>query len=154
MRGKVTKLLEKALEENPSLFLIDLSISEGNKIRVILDGDAGVTVENCMAISRAIEHNLDREEEDFSLEVMSAGVSEPLKITRQYKKNIGRNLKIKTNENIVIEGQLTSVDDESIIVNWKTREPKPIGKGKVTVQKEASLLYTEIVEAKVMIKFN
>ena len=87
MRGKVTKLLEKALEENPSLFLIDLSISEGNKIRVILDGDAGVTVENCMAISRAIEHNLDREEEDFSLEVMSAGVSEPLKITRQYKKS-------------------------------------------------------------------
>jgi ribosome maturation factor RimP len=154
MRGKVTKLLGKALEENPSLFLIDLSISEGNKIRVILDGDTGVTVENCMAISRAIEHNLDREEEDFSLEVMSAGVSEPLKITRQYKKNIGRNLKIKTNENIEIEGQLTSVDDKSITVIWKTREPKPIGKGKVTVQKEASLLYTEIVEAKVMIKFN
>ena len=154
MRGKVTKLLEKALEENPSLFLIELSISEGNNIRVIFDGDTGVTVENCMAISRAIEHNLDREEEDFSLEVMSAGVSEPLKITRQYKKNIGRNLKIKTNENIEIEGQLTSVDDKSITVNWKTREPKPIGKGKVTVQKEASLLYTEIVEAKVMIKFN
>ena len=154
MRGKVTKLLEKALDENPSLFLIDFSITENNKIRVILDGDSGVTVENCMAISRAIEHNLDREEEDFSLEVMSAGVSEPLKITRQYKKNIGRNIKVKTLEGSVLEGNLTDVNDETFIIKWKTREPKPVGKGKITVQKEAQLHYDEISEAKVMIKFN
>ena len=78
MREKVAELLENALEENKSLFLIDLNISEDNQIRVILDGDKGVTVEDCIAVSRAIEHNLDREEYDFSLEVMSAGVSEPL----------------------------------------------------------------------------
>lgn len=86
MREKVAKLLEDALEENKSLFLIDLNISEDNQIRVILDGDKGVTVEDCMAISRAIEHNIDREEYDFSLEVMSSGVSEPLTLPRQYRK--------------------------------------------------------------------
>ncbi|SDE54964.1 ribosome maturation factor RimP [Ulvibacter litoralis] len=154
MRGKVTQLLEAALEENESLFLIDLSISESNKITVILDGDSGVKVEDCIAISRAIENNLDREEEDFSLEVMSSGISEGLKIPRQYKKNLGRSLKVKTLEGRTIEGELTHVTDTEVTLTWKAREPKPVGKGKVTVQKEAVLPYKEIVEAKVMVKFN
>ena len=96
MQEKVEKLLNDALAEKPSLFLIDLSITGANQIRVILDGDEGVSVQDCIDISRAIEHNLDREEEDFSLEVHSAGVSEPLTMVRQYKKNIGRFLQLKT----------------------------------------------------------
>lgn len=153
MREKVAQLLKSALEENKSLFLIDLNISEENQIRVILDGDKGVTVEDCMAISRAIEHNLDREEYDFSLEVMSSGVSEPLTLPRQYKKNIGRNLKVKTKNEEKIEGELISANEENCTLTWSAREPKPIGKGKVTVQKEAILPYKDIVEAKVMITF-
>jgi len=153
MREKVAKLLENALEENKSLFLIDLNISEDNQIRVILDGDKGVTVEDCIAVSRAIEHNLDREEYDFSLEVMSAGVSEPLTLPRQYKKNIGRTLKIKTKNDEKIEGELTAANDDSFTLKWSAREPKPVGKGKVTVQKEATLPYKDIMEAKVMITF-
>ena len=94
MQGKVAQLLNEVLEENKSLFLIDLSISQDNKIKVILDGDSGVTVEDCIAVSRAVEHNLDREEVDFSLEVMSAGVSEGLKIPRQFHKNIGRSQRL------------------------------------------------------------
>jgi ribosome maturation factor RimP len=154
MRGKVAGLLEEVLQENKSLFLIDLSVSENNKITVILDGDNGVTVEDCMLVSRAIEHNLDREEEDFSLEVMSSGVSEPLKIPRQYKKNLGRGLKVKTKEGVTLEGEITRVNEEAVTLQWKAREPKPVGKGKITVQKEAVIPYNEIVEAKVMIKFN
>ncbi len=153
MREKVANLLESALEENKSLFLIDLNISEDNHIRVILDGDKGVTVEDCMAISRAIEHNLDREEYDFSLEVMSAGVSEPLTLPRQFKKNIGRNLKVKTKNDEKIEGELISATEDSCTITWSAREPKPVGKGKVTVQKEVTLPYKDIVEAKVMITF-
>ncbi|MCH9660419.1 MAG: ribosome assembly cofactor RimP [Bacteroidetes bacterium] len=152
MRKKVTPLLEKGLEENPSLFLIDLDISSSNHIRVIIDGDEGVKVEDCMAISRAIEHNLDREEEDFSLEVLSAGVSEPLKLVRQYQKNLGRTLKVKT-EDETLEGKLAEVNDEGLTLQWKAREPKPVGKGKVTVQKEAIVPYQNIVEAKVMVTF-
>jgi len=154
MRAKVTELLNEALEANESLFLIDLLISEGNRIRVILDGDNGVTVEDCIKVSRAIEHNLDREEEDFSLEVMSSGVSESLTMPRQYAKNIGRSLKVKVKEGADIEGEIINVDDDAVTLKWKTREPKPIGKGKVTVQKEAIIPYTDIVEAKVMVKFN
>ena len=153
MRGKVTELLQNVLDENPSLFLIDLSINENNHIRVIIDGDEGVKVEDCMAVSRGIEHNLDREEEDFSLEVLSAGVSEPLTQGRQYKKNLGRSLRIKTKTE-TIEGKLTDVDEENVTLEWKAREPKPIGKGKVTVEKKAVVPYQNIVEAKVMVTFN
>jgi len=153
MRGKVTELLQNVLDENPSLFLIDLSINESNHIRVIIDGDEGVKVEHCMAVSRGIEHNLDREEVDFSLEVLSAGVSEPLTQGRQYKKNLGRTLHIKTKTE-TIEGKLTAVDEEDVTLEWKAREPKPIGKGKVTVGKKAVVPYQNIVEAKVMVTFN
>ena len=154
IREKVAKLLEQALENNKSLFLIDLNISETNQIRVILDGDDGVTVEDCMAVSRQIEHNLDREEEDFSLEVMSSGVSAPLEIPRQYKKNVGRKIKVKTDLGDTIEGELNEANDQCIKISWKVREPKPVGKGKITVQKEVELPYTSIKEAKVMITFN
>ena len=153
MRENVEKLLNQALAEKPSLFLIDCSISETNQIRVILDGDQGVSVQDCMDVSRAIEHNLDREAQDFSLEVQSAGVSEPLQLIRQYKKNIGRNLQVRTAKD-TIEGALTAATDEAVTLQWKAREPKPVGKGKVTVQKEAVVPYNDIVEAKVMIKFN
>jgi ribosome maturation factor RimP len=154
MREQVIELLGQALEKNKSLFLIDLSISEANHIRVILDGDTGVTVQDCIAVSREIEHNLDRDELDFSLEVMSAGVSEGLEIPRQYKKNIGRTLKVKTQAGETIEAELAKASDDAITLQWKAREPKPIGKGKVTVQKEAVVSYSNIVEAKVMITFN
>ena len=153
MREKVEKLLEDALVEKPSLFLINMTISETNQIQVVIDGDTGVSVQDCIDVSRAIEHNLDREEEDFSLEVHSAGVSEPLTMVRQYKKNIGRSLQLKTEEG-TIEGEVTAATDEAVTLQWKAREPKPVGKGKVTVQKEAKVPYNDIVEAKVMIKFN
>lgn len=154
IQEKVAQLLEQALEKNESLFLIDFNISETNQIRVILDGDQGVTVEDCIAVSRQIEHNLDRDEEDFSLEVMSAGVSSPLGIPRQYKKNVGRKLKVETAEGETIEAILLEADDNTIKLSWKTREPKPVGKGKITVQKEVELPYSSIKEAKVMITFN
>ncbi len=148
----VKNLLETALAERSDLFLIEFSINQDNHIKVIVDGDNGVLVEDCMFISRAIEHNLDREEQDFSLEVMSAGATAPLVHKRQYKKNLKRVLNVRTGSNTV-EGNLTGATDENIILEWKVREPKPIGKGKVTVKKEANIAYKDIVEAKVMIKF-
>ena len=154
MQKKVTELLNRALDNNKSLFLIDFTITESNQIRIILDGDNGVTVKDCIAVSREIEHNLDREEIDFSLEVASAGVSEPLVNMRQYIKNLGRKLEVKTQNGEAIEGTLTKADSKEIQMQWKAREPKPIGKGKVTVQKELVLEYKDIVEAKVMVTFN
>ena len=151
-RTTVENLLKDGLEEKQHLFLIDLTIAEDNSIKVVIDGDTGVTVEDCMFISRAIEHNLDREEQDFSLEVASAGATAPLINVRQYKKNIGRTLEIKTKDK-AIEADLIDATDNNIKVQWESREPKPVGKGKVTVQNEAEIAYKDIVEAKVMIKF-
>jgi ribosome maturation factor RimP len=140
-KEKVVALLNDGLAEKPAVFLIDLTITDSQKIIVTLDGDEGVTLQDCMDISRAIENNLDREEHDFSLEVSSAGVSTPLNMARQYKKNIGRVLKIKT------------ATDDFITLIWSAREPKKIGKGKETVEKNLELPYKEIKEAIVTITF-
>jgi ribosome maturation factor RimP len=152
-KEKVTNLLEEGLLEKPSLFLVDLSISESYKITVTLDGDNGVNLQDCIDMSRAIENNLDREEQDYSLEVASAGVSTPLKLVRQYQKNIGRTLKVKTATE-TIEAKLEAASEESITLSWTAREPKKIGKGKETVEHQREIPYSEIKEAIVIIIFN
>jgi ribosome maturation factor RimP len=152
LQEKVEKLLKEAFQENDSLFLISLKISDQNHILVVIDGDAGVSVKDCIAVSRKIEHNLDREEEAFSLEFTSAGVSEPLQLPRQYRKNIGRTLEVQTKSG-KFEGILSDVHDEGILLTWKAREPKPVGKGKITVDKEVGIAFDEIIKAKVVITF-
>lgn len=151
-KEKVVDLLNKALEERPSLFLIDFSIDSANKILVTLDGDKGVNLQDCIDISRAIEHNLDREEHDFGLEVASSGAASPLTLPRQYRKNLGRTLSVKTATE-KIEAEITEANDDFIVLEWKAREPKQIGKGKETVLKRIELPYKDIKEAVVVIKF-
>ncbi|SEC30272.1 ribosome maturation factor RimP [Tenacibaculum sp. MAR_2009_124] len=150
---RVKELLQEALEQNNSLFLIDLQFLENNRVKVIVDGDEGVPLNECVRISRNIEHNLDREKEDFALEVTTPDIAHPLIQKRQYKKNKGRTLKVKTKTQ-EYEGVLVEVTDEDITLQWKAREPKPIGKGKHTVEKTAVLPYGDIKEAKVKIIFN
>lgn len=152
LQKEVKKLLDAGLEADSSLFLIDFSVTTDNKIKVVIDGDNGVTVKDCVDISRAIEHNLDREEVDFALEVASAGATAPLVIPRQYNKNIGRKLEVETTEG-VIEGDLTAVESGHIVLEWKAREPKPVGKGKVTVKKRQEINFSDIKKAKVVLKF-
>lgn len=154
LREIVLKLLEEALDENPSLFLIDFQIDENQNIKVVIDGDQGVTVNECITISRAIEHHIDRDQFDFALEVASAGASSPLLKKRQYKKHIGRVLMLKTTAGETLEGSLVEVTDDTLKINWKTREPKPVGKGKITVEKSSTLAFEEIKECKVKLIFN
>ena len=152
-KEKVTQLLEESLKEKPTLFLVDITISDSYKITVTLDDDNGVNLQDCIDVSRAIEPNLDREEQDFSLEVASFGVGSPLKLIRQYKKNIGRMLIVKL-ATTTIEAELVEANDENITLTWEAREPKKVGKGKETVQKRLELPYTEIKEAIVTVTFN
>ena len=151
-KEKVKKLVDEGLAEHPDLFLIDMTITDSYKIIVTLDGDNGVQLQDCINVSRVIENNLDREEQDFALEVASAGVSAPLKLVRQYRKNIGRTLKIKTSSE-TIEAKLLEVTDENITVEWSSREPKKIGKGKETVLHNEKIAYSDIIEAVVTIIF-
>lgn len=152
-RKKIEELLNNFLEERKDLFLIDLKFSAGDDITVILDGDNGVSLQDCLDASRAIEFNMDREDHDFSLQVMSAGLSEPLSSERQFRKNIGRDLDVLMNDSTKIEGELAKVDDEKITLILRYRKPKEVGKGKVDVEEEKEIPYSEIKKALVAIKF-
>ncbi|MBP7173805.1 MAG: ribosome assembly cofactor RimP [Cloacibacterium sp.] len=152
-RAKVEQLVNDFLETREDLYLIDLKISSGDDIVVILDGDHGVTLQDCLDASRAVENNLDREEHDFALQVMSAGLSEPLTFPRQFQKNVGRDLDILLSNDTKVEGELTKVDEEKITLLLRYRKPKEIGKGKVDVEEEREIPYTDIKKALVQIKF-
>ena len=152
-KEKVLNLLNEGLADKPSVFLIDLTITDSNKIIVTLDGDDGVQLQDCIDVSRSIDQHLDREEEDFSLEVASVGIGSPLKMVRQYKKNIGRMLIVKLQDGTTIEALLDDATDEQIVLSWEAREPKKVGKGKETVQKRQEISYNEIKEAIVTVIF-
>lgn len=152
-REKIEQLVEEAISENPSLFLVGLKISTDNSIEVLVDGDEGLPLDEIIRISRHVEHNLDKEQEDFSLNVSSPGVGNPLMQPRQFKKNIGRTLKISCEDGSEVEGKLDLADEEGILMKWSVREPKPTGKGKHTVEKEQRINYNDIKKAIVKITF-
>ena len=152
-RKNIETLLNDFLQTREDLFLIDLKFSAGDDITVILDGDNGVSVQDCLDASRAIEFNMDREEHDFSLQVMSAGLSEPLSIPRQFRKNIGREIEVLLNDSSEIEGELAKVDEEKITLVLRYRKPKEVGKGKVDVEEEKEIPYSDIKKALVVLKF-
>lgn len=153
MRNKVTEILKEYFKKRNDLFLIDFELSLGNKVNITIDGDNGVTVDDCVQLSRSLENNLDRDSEDFSLEVSSAGANTPLVHRRQYVKNIGRILNLVTCDNEKYEAVLKDASDQNILLEWKTREPKPIGKGKVTVQKSVKINYNNIDSARIKLVF-
>ena len=150
---QILTLRDEALAVNEELFLIDFSISAAGDIEVVVDGDKGVSLDECIRISRHIEHNLDREVDDFSLRVITPDITKPLVHPRQYKKNIGRVLKVQT-LNEKVEGTLMEIKDQNILLEWQAREPKPIGKGKHTVTKKAEIAIADITKAKVKIVYN
>ena len=153
-KQKVERLINEAIEVNQSLFLVEWSMGVGNKILVCVDGDEGVSLKECIRISRHIEHNLLEVdvERNFSLEVTSPGVGNPIHLVRQFKKNIGRSLEVITQNNEKFEGILTLADEEKIVLEWEAKEKKAIGKGNQKVIKTKKILYTEIKNARIIIK--
>lgn len=152
-QNKVLYLLEEALTQNKELFLVDYHITPSGNIDIIVDGDKGVSIDECVRISRHIEHNLDRETEDFALTVSSPDITKPLSHTRQYRKNIGRTLQIHTQDD-KIEGRLLDVNETSVSIHYTAKIPKEIGKGKKTVDIEKEIPFTDIIKAKVKIVYN
>ncbi len=144
-KEKVQTVVNQELEGS-DLFLVDLKIGKDNKISVFIDGDNGVTIQNCIDLSKQIESNFDREVEDFELSILSSGIGEPLKLNRQYEKNIGRNIEVITKEGEKIVGELLLVNEEKIVVKIQPKKKKdPI------VEKE--ILFDNIKESKIIILF-
>tara|TARA_B100000795_G_C22434715_1_gene299564 strand:- start:16 stop:471 length:456 start_codon:yes stop_codon:yes gene_type:complete len=151
LKEKVKELIEDGIA-GTDIFVVKLTVSSGYDINVLLDSESGLTLADCRTVSRAIELDLDREVEDFSLTVASSGIGEPL-VLRQYSKNVGRKVMVTLNTEEVIEAKLISATDEAIVLEWKSREPKPTGKGKVTVVNNRTIEYRDIKQTIVLITF-
>ena len=150
-KTEVSELVDITLKEMSHLFLIDLTTGSDKSIKIVLDGDPEVHLEDCIKFSRSIEQKLDREKHDFAIEVSSAGIGSPLVQKRQFFKNIGRQLEVEAIGEKPINGVLVEATENQIALEWKQREPKPIGKGKITVTKNKSFSYNIINRAKVII---
>jgi ribosome maturation factor RimP len=148
----IRTLAEQALEGTDA-FLVDVHVTPMNKIIVLLDRDGGVGINQCVAVSRFIEKSLDREAEDFELEVSSAGLDQPFKVLRQYQKNIGREVDVKLADGKKIKGNLVSADESGITVQQSVKERIEGRKAKQTVEKTLTFTFPEIKETKVVIKF-
>lgn len=134
-------------------FLVDVKVLAGNKIEVYIDTPNHVLIADCVALSRHIEGNLDREKEDFELQVSSPGATEPFKVVSQYKKYIGSKVKVVTKEGVKHEGILKSANDNEFVIEETRREKKPVGKGNHTVVEDITLTYNQTKETKSVLPF-
>jgi ribosome maturation factor RimP len=151
-KENIEELAKKHLE-NTALYLTGIKISPTNAVSVSIDGDDGVKISDCVALSRFIESSLDRDAEDFSLDVSSHGAASPLVLPRQYKKHLGREFEVKTLDGTKADGKLIQFNDAGIVLEFSTRENKPLGKGKITVIKQQTITYNQIKESKIKLKF-
>ncbi|MBD8348687.1 MULTISPECIES: ribosome assembly cofactor RimP [unclassified Dysgonomonas] len=138
---------------NSETFLVDVIVRPGNIIVIEVDNQEGVSLEDCIKLNKHIESKLDRDAEDFELEVGSAGVTSPFKITRQYEINIGNEVETLTKGGQKITGVLKNCDDSAFTVTV-TKMEKPEGaKRKVAVEEDLSFKYDEVKYTKYLIRF-
>jgi len=147
----VSGFLTTLLADSPEVFLVDMRIKPTNNIKIFLDADAGISIEKCVSYNRRLYRLIEEAglftEGDFSLEVSSPGLDEPLKLQRQYKKNIGRNVEVMMVDGQKIDGKLLSATDDGIQVE----ETK--GKNKKKEVVEHNLLFSNIKSTKVQVVF-
>ncbi|WP_207428470.1 ribosome assembly cofactor RimP [Pedobacter sp. SYSU D00535] len=148
---KVTELVEQKIADRPDLFLVDVKMHSNGKLIILMDGDEGIGVADCAAISRHVGHHLEEEnviDHAYHLEVSSPGIDTPLKLQRQYEKNIGRRISVKLEDAQKREGKLLQVSEEGITIEEQKKE-----KGKKAELIESFIPYNQIAETKVLISF-
>ncbi|MFP4469972.1 MAG: ribosome assembly cofactor RimP [Bacteroidales bacterium] len=135
------------LLQNTDKYLVDVRVKTGNIITVIIDGDSSVTIDDCSRLSKGIEAELNREEEDFELRVTSFGADKPLKLKRQYRKNIGRKFEVIKTDESRESGKLIEVTGDSIVL-----EPEKM-RGKNEQPQPVTIKFDDIKEAKIILSF-
>ena len=148
----IKSLINSKLEES-EFFLVDLTVSVGNKIKLEVDGPNGIPIAECVSFSRVIEHSLDREEEDFELEVSSPGLTKPFKVKEQYLKNVGRVVKVKTLEKGNFIGELLEANAQGIVLEVSEKEKVEGKRKKIEIVKKIAFNYSELKETKVSLEF-
>lgn len=151
-KEKIEDLVEEKLKGSEN-YIVDIKVNPGNKIIVEIDNDKGIFIEDCIAVSRHLEQNLDREEEDFELQVSSPGLNQPFKIIRQYVKNIGRMVEVVTLDGEKTTGKLIGANDQEIKLETEVKLKDEKTKKRKTVNKVINIAYNNIKETKVVISF-
>ena len=141
---KILELVDQALAGSDK-FLVNLKITPDNRIFVDIDGDNGITIDDCIELSRAIEGQLNRDEEDFELNVSSAGADQPLKLLRQYRKNMGRDVEVVYLDGEKVEGELTAAEEEHFTL--RTHGTKK------TAPQDITIAYRDVKSTRVAIQF-
>ena len=154
-RKEIEHLVEERIQElDNGLYVVEMTISSTNVIRIEIDKiNGGVTVADCVSVSRNVEHNLDREKADFELHVSSAGLDKPFRHINQYIKNVGRTINVKTKDGRTIEGEIVKVTDEKIILSAEEMQLLEGKKKKEKVEVIYEIMLTEIKEANIVISF-
>jgi len=153
IENRVTELVEEKIAEieRPDLFVVDIKMHANGKLIILVDGDNGIGIAECAAISRYVGFKLEEEntiEEAYNLEVSSPGLDTPLTSARQYTKNIGRDLAIKMADGVKREGKLTALAEDAIVIEEQIKQ-----KGKKAEVVESVIPIDKITETKVLISF-
>jgi ribosome maturation factor RimP len=145
--------LAQSYLEGGAGFVVDVRVREGNVISILLDDDEGTSIAKCIELSRHLEDELDRDSEDFSLDVSSPGLDQPLKMLRQYTKNIGRDVQLKIHEAGKVEGKLISATENEVVI--QTREKRRIEgrKAKEWVEEDHMYALEQLEWTKVQVSF-
>jgi len=130
-----------------------VKVLAGNKIEIYIDAPKHIAIADCIELSRFVEGSLDREKEDFELQVSSPGATESFKVKEQYMKYVDTKVSVKTTEGLKYEGILKSADDNGFVIEETRREKKPVGKGNHTVVENITLTYKQTKETKSVLPF-
>ncbi len=149
---QVYKLVEEKLQ-GTGHFIVDIKVGPTNKIIIEIDDDKGISIQDCVEVSKYVEQGLDRENEDFELQVSSPGLSQPLKIFRQYIKNVGRDVEVVMKEGNKLEGTLLAATEDGITIEVEEKVKDEKTKKKKTIRKALKLKFEEIKETKIVISF-
>ena len=150
--GMIRQLVEEKLASSNS-FLVDVEVKPGNIIVVEIDSTEAVSIDDCVELSRYIEAHLDRDKEDFELEVGSAGITSPFKVLQQYQKNIGNEVEVFLKEGKKLTGILKDANEHNMTITV-TKQVKPEGaKRKVSIEEDLTYTYDEIKYTKYLIRF-
>jgi ribosome maturation factor RimP len=151
MEDQIEQRVNSLIGSEPDVFLVEVRIKPTNNVKVFLDADNGISIERLVQFNRRLYKEFEEEQvfpnNDFSLEISSPGLDEPLKLNRQYKKNIGRFVEVILVDGERTEGKLISAEDDQVIVE----EEK--GKGKKKEMKQHIIPFTNIKTTKIQIKF-
>lgn len=151
-KGLVQKIVDEFIQGTDK-YVVDIQVNGGNRIVVEIDSDEGIKIDDCIALTKQIESRLDRDIEDYELEVSSGGIGQPFKLLRQYQKNIGKEVEVLTKEGKKLTGILKEVQDDSFVLTVE-KQVKPEGaKRKITVEEDLTFLYSIIKYTKDIIRF-